>query len=197
MVLNAEHSNTKRVPKIPPNKPKAPDISAQQPYTPRTQSSQALSYTEGNQTTPTQTMGKRKHDDRNHASHRPPPSNPHSPSGSPELTLPPPNQPRIEPLVFQAVTHDPDHVMHDPFSHSFDGQPQELDWSDDDHYYTRLNRIQVLLRDLHSELDTARNELSISLTGILEDEDVEEQLIKLSAILPRTPATLPTPWLPP
>jgi hypothetical protein len=102
--------------------------------------------------------------------------------GSPELSLPPPNQPPLEPLVFSSTSQDADHVMHDPFGQPFNGQSQELDWSDDDHYYTRLNRIQVLLRDLHTELDTARNEQSIAL--ILEDEDVEEQLIKLAAILP-------------
>ena len=183
MESNAELSNLKNVSKLPPNKIKPPDILPlrdYETYTPKSHSSRTTVYTNVHPglKTPTQTTGKRKHDDSIHAVHRAPPTQPFQ--SPPNIPTPTTLRPHIDPLILAPASQDSDHVMNDPFASS--PVNQATDWPDDEHFFTRSNRIQSLLSDLHMELDCARNEQTLA--AILEDEEVEEQLIKLSAILP-------------
>ena len=184
MASNHELSNLINNSQYAPEKQKPPNIPLLSPTPPLSQSSITLSYTDATQKTPTQATGKRKHVDGNNTPRRPapsqafitPPKNARSPP-SPS----PSSRPEIAPLAF---SRDSDHVMNDPFQSvsPFNAQGQILDWSDDNHFYTRLSKVQGLLKELHTELDHARNEQT--LTRITEDEDIEELLIGLSAILP-------------
>ena len=71
--------------------------------------------------------------------------------------------------------------MQDPFSQS-QGPIDQADNVNEDNFYDQVNKIHTLLRELHQELDNMWRD--DSLQGVLEDEDIDEQLIKLSAILP-------------
>ena len=184
---------TVKVTKLPPNKIKPPDIYTQPPYKTYTptkshrDSSQALSYSNELLKTPTQTTGKRKLDAQTTGKRKLDDCNQATPHRSrnppfqttPGIPTPPSPRPHVEPLVLVPDSQFSDHVMEDPFTSA--SHSQDLDWSDE-LFYSRVNKIQSLLKDLHVELDCARNEQNLAL--VLEDEDVEEQLIKLSAILP-------------
>ena len=185
MASNHELSNLINTSQSAPKNPKPPNIPLLSPTPPSlSQSSIALSYTDASQKTPTQATGKRKHADGNNTPRQPTPSQafitPPKNAGSP----PSPSPSSRPEIILIAFSRDPDHVMNDPFQaiSAFNTQNQILDWLDDNHYYTRLNKIQGLLRELHAELDLAQNEQT--LTKITEDEDIEELLIGLSAILP-------------
>ena len=73
-------------------------------------------------------------------------------------------------------------MMKDPLISPFDNPTQSIDWSEEEQYYTRLNKIQNLLKALNEELEKARSE--DSLKSIIEDEETEEYLVQLSGILP-------------
>jgi hypothetical protein len=73
-------------------------------------------------------------------------------------------------------------MMDDPFTSPFGNPPQEFDWADEDQYYTRLNKIQTLLKSLNEEFEKAQTE--DYLNSIIEDEETEGYLIRISGLLP-------------
>ena len=188
MASHKEPSNIQKSLIPPPKKPKPPNIASPHPMTPKTQSS-TLSYTDGaDQTTPTN-LGKRSRGkDISYTADavQRKPSPPHLKTPTRKLSS---NQatprPQLDSLaLFPPAAHDTDQVMCDPFL-PLSGNPtqtSEVDWTDEEQYYTRLNKIQNLLKTLHEELEKARNE--DSLASIIEDEETEEYLIKLTSILP-------------
>ena len=177
--MNAELSNIHNSPTPVPKKRKPPNISSSLPSTPKLQSPSTLSYTEEDQQTPKQTAGKkRSHEDsviEDQPARRPPTF-----KTPPKYNGPahPPSQPHLDPIILAPASQDSDHLMQDPFTTS----PFSVDWSEEERYYTRLNRIQELLKNLHTEIDLAKNE--DSLESILEDEETEGYLIKISSFLP-------------
>ena len=183
MASHKELSNIQKSLIPPPKKPKPPNIPTPHPITPKTQSS-TLSYTDGDdQTTPTN-LGKRRSSGDSEAVQRKP-SPPHlktptrhSNSGHPTNT----SRPQLDPLTLFATSQDSDQVMEDPLISPFNNPTQSIDWSEEEQYYTRLNKIQNLLKALNEELEKARSE--DSLTSIIEDEETEEYLVRLTGILP-------------
>jgi hypothetical protein len=179
MVLNAESSNIQNVLNTLPNKRKPPNISNSLPSTPKTQQSPTLSYADASQKTPTQIIGKRTHSERSPVDHR----RTHSPGfKSPRIASGyeiRPLRPQLEPLILAPASQEPDHVMQDS---PFNNPSQSPDWSEEHRYYTRLNKIQNLLKDLLSELDGASNDNYLG--SIIEDEETDVYLNKLAAILP-------------
>jgi hypothetical protein len=109
-------------------------------------------------------------------------------STKPSFQSPTPGQPtsrvQLEPLSLPAASQDSDQTMEDPFVAPFGNPiaPQAFNWSDEDQYYTRLNKIQDLLRSLNEELDKARSE--DCLNSIIEDEETEGYLVKIAGLLP-------------
>ena len=187
MESNVELSKHQKRSKNPPNKYKPPDIpqaaTLTQNYYPAAtiqNPSPTLSYAESAQAvkTPTQSRKRSLPDDPSTTVRRQVPAPPHrsdvyTPTPSKHIPLPP--------IQLFANHHAPDHVMQDPFNQS----QGPIDWADDvnkDNFYDRVNKVHTLLRELHQELDNAQRD--DSLQGVLEDEDIDEQLIKLSAILP-------------
>ena len=183
MAPNKEFSNIQKAHIPPQKKHKPPNIPSPHPITPKTQYS-TLSYTDGpgdDQTTPTN-LGKRRNSGDTEAVQRKP-SPPHlkTPTRPSDSTKSTPH-PQLDPLTLFAASQDPDQVMQDPFISPFGNPTQSIDWSEEDQYYTRLNKVQNLLKALHEELEKARNE--DILTSIIEDEETEEYLVKLTGILP-------------
>ena len=178
MASNAEFSNRTKD-SLPTHKNRPPRTPNSDPplNSPKSQASTALSYTDGNQKTPTQTSGKRKIDEENHPIPPPPSQSFITPKKS--LGYNPSTRPQLDPLI---LVQETDHVMQDPFVPPPNGHSQSINWADDVSFYTRLNKILDLLKDLHSELDAARNDQT--LPSITEDEEIDEQLVKLAAILP-------------
>ena len=183
MASHKEPSNIQKTQNPPPKKPKPPNIPSPHPATPKTQSS-TLSYTDGDdQTTPTNLGKRRNSGDSDTVQRKPSPPHlktptRHSISAQPMST----SHPHLDPLTLFGASQDSDQVMKDPFISPFGNPTQSIDWSEEEQYYTRLNKIQNLLKALSEELEKARSE--DSLKSIIEDEETEEYLVQISGILP-------------
>ena len=190
MESNVELRKHQKRSKNPLNKYKPPDIpqsiTLTQNYHPAAtiqNPSPTLSYAESAQAvkTPTQSCKRSLPDDPSSTVRCQVLVPPHTPARSEIYTPTPSKHIPLPPIQLFTNHHTPDHVMQDPFSQS----QGPIDWADnvnEDNFYDRVNKIHTLLRELHQELDNMQRD--DSLQGVLEDKDIDEQLIKLSAILP-------------
>jgi hypothetical protein len=71
--------------------------------------------------------------------------------------------------------------MQDPFETNSQQEDQAVNWSEEELYFGRLYKVQQLLSELNSELDSARKEYFI--VDIIDNLKVDEQLAKLSTFL--------------
>ena len=179
MASNAELSNIHNSPTPVPKKRKPPNIPSSLPTTPKLQSQSTLPYADADQQTPKQTAGKKRSLEDSVSEAQPPRRPPvfqsppnHNSSRHPPLHL-------TEPTVLVPASQDSDHMMQDPF---YSPSSQSTDWSEEEQYYTRLNRIQDLLKNLHTEIIIARKEEVLDF--IMEDEETDDLLTKLANILP-------------
>ena len=186
MASNKEFSNTKNVIRIPANKNKPPDNIPTTPKTPKNSQQLPHSYTDTGhlEKTPKQTvLGKRPNENPNAGpSPRPPPvRNPITPrrASLPPIPL---SHPTIQPLILRP--EDSDHVMQDPFVQPASKtlpQPEE-EKDEDERFFDCLYKTMDLLKEVHTELKTARNENF--LTDILRNPQVEGYLEELASLIP-------------
>ena len=184
MAPNAEPSFTQKPPNLAPNIPKPPNITQSLPNTPNTQSTPLPD----TQKTPTQSTGKRHHgyneatqaEGRRFTPYPPPRSNTQSSATQPDPTQPI-HHPQIDPFnLSPEPSQEPDQVMQDLFTGTYN--PPQARWDKEERYYDCLHKIQSSLKTLHSELEFARKEEMLSM--VLEDEETDEYLTRLSILLP-------------
>ena len=201
MASSVENSILHKAPKAANSKFKPPDKTSNhinannvnKTYTPPpriptpvpTPSPSALSYTSTPRApSPTpSSLGKRPHEDGS-TEKRPVPFDPKTPTGpGRHAYVHNVSSLQLEPINYNLDGYNQDQDMQDPTTNpEFFEQISDVDWSEEDRQFRRLEKVRYLTRELLNEVKAAENENCLNF--IVEDEETEDAFIQLARVLP-------------